>query len=311
MFALGGHASPDALGWAVVAVGSLAAGGSAAAVRFGPRLWVRALLWVACGAAAVSAFGLLMDAVALLVGQPVDSWVSAANHVLAACGALLLAATAGSHRRASGGTVVGPDTGHRGVDVGAPASSSAPRTVQLAAVAGTVAFLPYTVMKLIWAFGGTFAGLSGEETRAIAERNGASGVWLTLESWGLDATALLAGLGVFLLWGLVRPWGQVFPRWTPFLRGRRVPRWLVLTPALLGASTLAPYGVLGIGYLCLVSTGAVTMGRGDFPSAADALTVAWIGLFAFAVYGLALAATRSYWLRTRAGHRVRPAAADE
>ncbi|MFJ5262574.1 hypothetical protein ACIQAC_19115 [Streptomyces sp. NPDC088387] len=155
-------------------------------------------------------------------------------------------------------------------------------------------------MKQIWVFGGTFAGMSGEEMRAVSERNGASGVWLALESWGLDATMLLAVLGVFLIWGLVRPWGQVFPRWTPFLRGRRVPRRLPLTPALVGAATLAPYGVLGLGYLILVSLDVLTMPRGDFPTSGDALLVAWIGITAFAVYGCALtAASCSYWSRTR------------
>ncbi|MCM2422702.1 hypothetical protein [Streptomyces sp. RKAG293] len=67
---------------------------------------------------------------------------------------------------------------------------------------------------------------------AVSQWNGASGIFLTLESWGLDSTALLSGLGVSLLWGLVRPWGQVFPRWTLFLHGRPVPRWFPLAPAL-------------------------------------------------------------------------------
>ncbi|TDC97316.1 hypothetical protein E1285_04145 [Actinomadura sp. 7K507] len=161
-------------------------------------------------------------------------------------------------------------------------------------------------MKLIWASGGTFAGMTGEEMLAISKRNGASGIWLILESWGLDGTALLAALGVFLLWGLVRPWGQVFPRWTLLLRGRRVPRWLPLTPALIGAATLAPYGVVGIGYCALATVGAVSMGRGDFHTAGDALVVGWIGLAAFAVYGAALTvAARSYWLRTRVGVPIR------
>ncbi|MBL1100873.1 hypothetical protein JK363_30245 [Streptomyces sp. 205] len=156
-------------------------------------------------------------------------------------------------------------------------------------------------MKLIWASGGTFAGVSGEEMRAISERNGASGIWLTLESWGLDATTLPAALGVFLLWGLVRPWGQVFPRWTPVLHGRRVPRWLPLTPALIGAATLAPYGVFGLGYAALATAGAVTIPRGDFHTPDDALLVTWIGMTAFAVFGLALTiAARSYWMRTTA-----------
>ncbi|MCX4686596.1 hypothetical protein OG401_20170 [Kitasatospora purpeofusca] len=154
-------------------------------------------------------------------------------------------------------------------------------------------------MKLFWASGGTFAGLSGADLRAAAERNGASGLWLTLDSWGLDATALLALLGVFLLWGLVRPWGRVFPRWTPGLAGRPVPRWLPLAPAVLGAATLAPYGVVGLGRTVLATAGVVEVPRGDFPTPADTLLVARIGLGAFALYGVALAvAARSYWRRT-------------
>lgn len=121
-----------------------------------------------------------------------------------------------------------------------------------------------------------------------------------LESWGLDATVLPAALGVFLLWGLVRPWGQVFPRWTPWLRGRRVPRRLPLAPAAIGAATPAPYGVFGVAYAALSSAGVVTMRRGDFPSSSDALLVTWVGMTAFAVHGTALVvAIRSYWLRTR------------
>ncbi len=49
------------------------------------------------------------------------------------------------------------------------------------------------------------------------------------------------------------------------------------------------------------------MRRGDFPSTGDALTVGWIGMVAFAGYGLALVlAARSYWTRTRPVRRERP-----
>lgn len=285
----GGDAEGSGPAWAVVAVGVLAALISGAAVRYGMRPALRVLLLSACGLTGVIAFSLLMDVITLLTGQGVDSPASAANKALAAVGAVLFAATARADRLPAGPA---------GSAVRTP--SSAPRPVQLAAWAGTLAFLPYAAMKTYWASGGTFAGVTGEEMLAVSERNGASGFFLALESRGLDPTALLALLGVFLLWGLVRPWGQVFPRWTPFLRGRRVPRLLPLAPALLGAATLAPYGVVGIGYLALVTGGAVTMGRGDFPSEGDALLVAWIGITAFAVYGVALAvAARSYWLRTR------------
>jgi hypothetical protein len=248
---------------------------------------------VVCVAAGTAAFGLLMDVITLVFGQGVDNGVAAANHALAAAGVLLLAATARSVRRTPDAPVV-------------PAPSAAPGSVQLAACAGTAAFLPYAAMKLTWALGGTFAGMTGEEMLTISKRNGASGIWLTLESWGLDGTALLAALGVFLLWGLVRPWGQVFPRWTLWLRGRRVPRWLPLVPALIGAATLAPYGVFGVGYVALATAGVVTMRRGDFHSSSDALLVAWIGMVAFAVYGVALiVAARSYWLRTDRTRRTR------
>ncbi|MFE5859110.1 hypothetical protein ACFQ77_00965 [Streptomyces virginiae] len=282
----GGDSGSSGPGWAVVAVGASAALVSAAVLLCGLRPALRGLLWVACGTAGITAFSLLMDVITLMLGQGVDSKASAANKALAAVGAVLLAATARSDRRPAGPAVRAP--------------SAAPPRVQLSAWAGTLAFVPYAAMKLVWASGGTFAGITGEEMLAVSERNGASGIFLTLESWGLDPTALLAALGIFLLWGLVRPWGQVFPRWTLFLRGRRVPRLLPLAPALLGAATLAPYGVVGVGYLALATAGPVTMRRGDFHSSGDALLVGWIGMVAFAVYGIALAiAVRSYWLRSR------------
>ncbi|MEV6973446.1 hypothetical protein [Kitasatospora sp. NPDC093806] len=277
--------------WAVAAVG-LAAAVTGAALATGtgpgPRPVLRRVLWALCGAAGAGAFSLLMDVITLVFGEGVDSGPDAALRALSALGAGLLAATA---------RAVDPRPRPRRAVPAAP--SAAPAPVQLAVLAGSLAFVPYVVMKLTWAFGGTFAGLSGAQMRADAERNGASGLWLALESWGLDATALLAALGVFLLWGLVRPWGQVFPRWTLPLRGRPVPRWLPLVPALLGAGTLAPYGVVGVGYLALATVGAVDVPRGDFPTAGDTLLVCWIGLGAFAVYGVALAvAARSYWRRT-------------
>ncbi|MFD9082979.1 hypothetical protein ACFYYM_34355 [Streptomyces erythrochromogenes] len=287
----GGDSAASGLGWAVVAVGVLGTLVSVAVVRFGLQPALRVLLWMACGLAGTTAFSLLMDVITLMLGQGVDSRASAANKALAAVGAVLLAATARSDRLPAGTALRAP--------------SAAPQFVQLTAWVGTLGFVPYAAMKLVWASGGTFAGITGEEMLAVSERNGASGIFLTLESWGLDPTALLAVLGVFLLWGLVRPWGQVFPRWTLFLRGRRVPRWLPLAPALLGAATLAPYGVAGLGYLALDTVGVVTMRRGDFHSSGDALLVGWVGMVAFAVYGIALTiAARSYWLRTRPASRM-------
>lgn len=92
------------------------------------------------------------------------------------------------------------------------------------------------------------------------------------------------GLAVFLLMGLVRPWGMVFPRWTLWLSGKRVPRFLPLTPVWLIALTLSLYGVV------LLIVAAVVD-----PS----LLIAAAGV-SFGGYGTALAvAAVSYQRRTR------------
>lgn len=284
-------AGPVWLNWIVVVVAAFATTAALAVVwrwRI-PRAVVLTALVGCCVALGMAAFGLVMELIVLAVGEAPDSWTATVNQALAAAAVVLLARTTGLYRSA-GVTVV------RRVEE----PTSAPRSVRITAYLGAAAFLPYATMKTIWALGGTFAGSSGAEMVAISRRNGASGIWLTLESWGLDVTALLAVLGVFLLFGLVRPWGQVFPRWTLWLRGRRVPRWLPLIPALLGAATLAPYGVLGVGYAALGSAGLVHVSRGDFHTPGDALLVTWFGLSAFASYGVALTvATWSYLRRTQ------------
>ncbi|WP_089209615.1 hypothetical protein [Streptosporangium subroseum] len=76
-----------------------------------------------------------------------------------------------------------------------------------------------------------------------------------------------------------------------------MPRWLPLTPALIGAATLAPYGVVGTVHAALGTVGVVTISRGDFPTPGDALLVTWFGLGAFAAYGIALSAVAWSYLR--------------
>lgn len=289
LFGFGPHPAPAALNWFAVAVAALAAGMVLVAAKDGERPAVRRMLWVLAGLSLVSGFSLLMDVIALLTGALPDSLPAAAHHGLGLLGAILLVANARTNQAGSYST-----------RTARPEPSAASRRVHLAAFAGTAAFLPYAAMKTIWAFGGSYAGVSGAHVQAVSRRNGASGLWQTLESWGLDPTALLSALGIFLLFGLIRPWGQVFPRWAAFLAGRPVPRWLPLAPALLGAATLVPYGLFGVGWLTLASFGGAKIAAGDFGPGADALLIGWTGLGAFAVYGVALAvAARSYWRRTR------------
>ncbi|GAA3489657.1 hypothetical protein [Streptomyces cremeus] len=285
LLSLGPHEAPAACDWGAVAVAALAAAALAARRRRGERLAVRRALLIAAALSLVSGFGLLMDVLMLLTGSLPAHPAAAAHHALGLIGAVLLGADSLGRR---------PRSGRH-----APAAAASSR-VHLVAVVGAAAFLPYATMKTVWALGGTFAGMSGAEVLEVSRRNGASDAWLALESRGLDPTALFALLGVVLLFGLIRPWGQVFPRWTAFLAGRRVPRWLPLTPALLGAATLVPYGLIGSGYLTLATLGVLDLPPGDFRTGADALLVSWAGMGAFAPYGLALAvAAHSYWRRTR------------
>lgn len=279
-FVYGPHRAPAVLDWVLVALAGLAALATAL-----PRL-----RYPAVGLLAAAAFGLLMNVITLVVAQRVDDWPAALAQALCAAGAILLVRLASRHRR-------------RPARDAAPAvPTAAGRRVQVAAVVGALAFVPYAVMKTTWALGGRFAGMTGAQMLASYRRNGASPLFLTLESWGLDPTALLAALGVVLLFALVRPWGTVWPRWLPVVRGRRVPRWLPLTPALLGAATLAPYGIGGLVYCTLGAAGVIAVPRGDAPTSADTLLMAFLGVGPFAVYGTALAlATASYLRRTRAG----------
>lgn len=189
-------------------------------------LWDR-LRPVALVGCAVSGFGLLMDAISLVFDQRLHSAPASVSHVLGFAGLVLLAAPRGQVRASS-------------------------RTARVTAYVGIAALLPYVAMKLTWALGGTFAGLSGAEMLAISRRNGASDLSLALQESGVDATGLLAAVGVVLLVALVRPWG------------RRLPWVLLLGPALVGAATLAPYGVVGLGVALAVAARAywTTRSRG-------------------------------------------------
>jgi hypothetical protein len=57
--------------------------------------------------------------------------------------------------------------------------------------------------------------------------------------WAGLGLAVSASLGAWLTCGLVRPWGEVFPRWLLGLRGRRVPVRLAVVPGLLVAVMVA------------------------------------------------------------------------
>jgi hypothetical protein len=116
--------------------------------------------------------------------------------------------------------------------------------------------------------------------------------------------SLVSELLAFTAVGLISAWGEVFPRWIPVLRGRRVPALCAVVPAALGAAALT---LLWTWTAVSLSLGLRIDGR---PRAADAPLgfSDWQGLVAVAAYAPLLvwgpllgAVTISYWRRRRRG----------
>jgi hypothetical protein len=73
-----------------------------------------------------------------------------------------------------------------------------------------------------------------------------------MPGWGTVSTIFLSVLTeslALLSLGLVRPWGEVVPRWVPGLAGRRIPPSAVVVPAAVGGALLTVmwgWAVLGL-----------------------------------------------------------------
>jgi hypothetical protein len=109
-----------------------------------------------------------------------------------------------------------------------------PRWARRAAVTVALLNVPSGLWRLALAVG-IPVGLARHEVEAI----GAPGwgslylVILTLAAEGL----------AYLTLGLVRPWGETWPRWIPRLGGRTVPVMAAVAPAGIGALLTTVYGV--------------------------------------------------------------------
>ncbi|MBF9129116.1 hypothetical protein I0C86_08990 [Plantactinospora sp. S1510] len=278
---LPGLAAPGA---GILLVGSALA---AATVRpWGRRISAPVLtvgLWTVAGLILPGSAMVLLNLIELVLTGSVhdpdgnSDWLTFAQRLgLATVAALFAAAAIRWRRRTSGGC---PRCGRAHppglVDRRHPAPHPAPTVVRRIAYVGSVAWLPYASLHTLGAFG--VPGIEG---------NGYRPTWYA-------AVAFWAGIGlaVFLLAGLVRPWGMVFPRWTLWLAGRRVPRFLPLTPVWLVAPTLALYGT---GALVLIAAGVLDW---HWDGVRGLLGVA--APLAFGGYGWALAvAAVSYQRRT-------------
>nr|WP_107118762.1 hypothetical protein [Streptomyces cellostaticus] len=107
-------------------------------------------------------------------------------------------------------------------------AAPAPRWAVLAAHLTTLVVLPSSLWRIVlvlgYPAGYSDAGFTGFETMGAK-------VWMLTLS-------MLCELGAFLTIGLVRPWGEVVPRWIPLIGGRRVRPMAAVVPAASGAVAL-------------------------------------------------------------------------
>ncbi|WP_223180076.1 hypothetical protein [Streptomyces griseicoloratus] len=156
---------------------------------------------------------------------------------------------------------------------------SAARWGRKAAYTAVAVPLVYASTRWAWALGYPL-GISDKMWEEGKEDN----LWLVG-----SALATMGALGSLLTLGLVQRWGEVFPRWIPGLRGRRVPPALAIVPASLVAVMVTTAGIM---YIRLHFQGAF-----EDPAANWGATVPET---IWPVWGAALAAaTLAYYFRRR------------
>ncbi|MFJ4095281.1 hypothetical protein ACIPYS_27140 [Kitasatospora sp. NPDC089913] len=267
------------------------------------RVAVAAVLAVALPLFAVGTSGLPLYFVTLVTLSGVESATGLAQVLLNTTGAALLLLVALSYRRRLRGDCPRCARPHTGADDGPlahPAASRAPRRTRAAVYLLMCGLLPWAGVKTVWTLGGDVLGVSAEEWQE-AISPGSSGPVKAAASVGIDITVLAALVGIFLLLGLLYVWGQVFPRWTLVLAGRRVPRLLPLVPAWLTGLPLAMYGCVLTVMAPLIAVGVLSPFEpvAPFTSTAQMTWMVEFGGLAFAGLGIGLVvAARSYGART-------------
>ncbi|WP_251091412.1 hypothetical protein [Streptomyces sp. Caat 7-52] len=266
------------------------------------RVVVSAALAAAILVFGAGALGVTEIVVTLVTLSGIESATGAVQSLLNAAGAgFLLMAVVAFRRRRRGGC---PRCGyqHTGASDGVlihPDATMASARTQVMAYVLMCGLLPWAGLKTIWTLGGDALGVTAEGWRKLNEDAGAA---KSLASVGLDASVMAALLGVFLLTGLMYRWGMIFPRWTLFLSGRRVPRLLPLVPAWLIGGALSVYGLVLNVLTLLTVTGGIPAfePKPPFTTSADLTWMVWFGGLAFGSLGFALiVAARSYASRTR------------
>jgi hypothetical protein len=270
------------LSGAVVAIAAV--GSTSRVARVGLRF--------ATATALLGTFGVALSAVGIIASGTVERPLALVTQLVALVGAFALFAAALAQTRRSrsrcprcGGPHPVPPKPDRPLVRRTPRPASGrTRLVGYALLLGVV---PWATVKVVWGLGGSALGVTATEWRTTFDESATSGLTRVLERAGLDITVLASLVGAVLAITLLsRP---------------RVPRWLLLTPAVTGATSLALYGVpLAIwGTAVLVG---LTQPSGD-PAPFSATGQAWMitfGGLAFTGLGTALAVgAHSYHRRSK------------
>ncbi|MFJ9887212.1 hypothetical protein ACIQRW_15270 [Streptomyces sp. NPDC091287] len=110
-----------------------------------------------------------------------------------------------------------------------------PRWAELAALGAVLTNVPSGLWRLAIAVG-IPVGIAQSEYDQM-DAPGWGSVYLVVLS-------LIAEFFALLTWGLIRSWGETWPRFIPFLGGRQVPVLVATSLATAGAAATTVYGVM-------------------------------------------------------------------
>jgi hypothetical protein len=162
---------------------------------------------------------------------------------------------------------------------------ASPRWAVWAATAVPLALVPSTLWRFALGLG-VPVGFTGQ----LAEDFAAPG-WIT--PYVIVLSLVAEGVALLTL-GLVRPWGERFPRWLPVLGGRPVPVLAAVIPASLGATVVTAATLTG----AVLWNGPENNGNPDAPQglAGLVMTVCYAPML---VWGPLLAAVTVAYYRRR------------
>ncbi|MDG6106198.1 NYN domain-containing protein [Dactylosporangium aurantiacum] len=157
------------------------------------------------------------------------------NLVIMFVGGLLWAAATLSYQRKARKCC--PHCGRGGGPGARPSRAASRRWGEWAVVVACLAPLPYEVTRIAWYLGYPL-GITDDFLRMMRDTPGMLEV-------GLGA-AVASALGGVLTHGLVRRWGEIYPRWIWWKAGRPVPPALAVVPASVVSVVLVPAGMMNL-----------------------------------------------------------------